>query len=76
MALWDRILQPEVLGILMVFIVPVTGIICGSIIMITKQRSVDEMKRMMIEQGRSAEEIDRVIRAGADKDTKKREKLD
>jgi hypothetical protein len=66
-----KLLEVPIFPILMIFSIPIIAIICGSIVAIIKQRSADELKSLMIERGMSAEEIERVIKAGPDKSCKK-----
>lgn len=67
---WDKLLRPETLVLLLAFGIPVVAIICSTISSILKQRSADELKSLMIERGMSADEIERVIKASPDKDSK------
>lgn len=64
MAWWEKLFEMPIFAILMVFSIPIIGIICGSIVAIMKHRSSDELKSLMIQRGMSAEEIERVIKAG------------
>ena len=60
---WDRILQPDVLVLVLAFSIPIVAIIGNFWYQAAKTRSENELKRSMVEQGMSAEEIERVIAA-------------
>ncbi len=57
---WSN-LHPSVIFVICVFAVPVTAIIAHFWHASIKVRSENELKRTMIEQGRSPDEIERVL---------------
>jgi len=52
------------LAVVLVFAIPIIGIIAGVWYKVESMKSVTALKRKMIERGMSAEEIERVIKAG------------
>jgi hypothetical protein len=57
---WDK----GTLTILMVFAIPIVAIVCGTWYKFERMRSADALKRKLVERGMSAEEIERVVKAG------------
>ena len=64
MEFWDKLFDKEILFILLVFGLPAISIVCYTIASVIKHRADNELKSLMIERGMSAEEIERVIKAG------------
>lgn len=70
--MWDKILQsPESIGLIMIFGIPIVAIVAYYWHEVVKNRSNNELKRSMLERGMSAQEIEQVINAGAEKAKKK-----
>lgn len=61
---WDK----EMLGVVMVFAIPLAAIIGGVWVKLERARSENELKRSMVERGMSVEEIERVIAAKSSKE--------
>ena len=53
----------ESLAVAMVFSVPLVAILAGVWLKVEQTRSVNELKRSMVERGMSVEEIERVVSA-------------
>lgn len=64
----DKFLEPEVLGILAVFIGPVIAFAIWNCYRIAKVNSDNELKHRLVERGLSVDEIERIINAGTCKD--------
>jgi hypothetical protein len=68
---WDRLLQPDTLAILLMFgapiVVPLIAIVGYFWHSAVKTKSENELKRSMVEQGMSADEIERILNAGRSK---------
>jgi len=60
----DKILDPGVLVIIFLFGAPVFAVVGYYVYKILKMRSENDLKRAMVEQGMSVEEIERVLAAG------------
>jgi hypothetical protein len=62
----DKIFSnPEITALVMVFSIPIVSVIAYYWHETLKTRSNNELKQSMLERGMSAEEIERVINAGA-----------
>jgi hypothetical protein len=61
--IWNR----DTIALVCVFSVPIVAIIGGIWLQMERQRSDSELKRTMIEQGRSADDIERVLSAKVSK---------
>jgi hypothetical protein len=62
----DKLLEPEVLGILGVFGGPVIAFAIWQCYRIAKVNSDNELKRRLVERGLSVDEIERIIKAGTE----------
>lgn len=68
----DKIFSnPEITALVMIFSVPIVSVIAYYWHETLKTRSNNELKQSMLERGMSAEEIERVINAGAKPSKKK-----
>ncbi len=67
----DIFSNPAVASIVMVFAIPIVGIIAGVWADVAKNRDLAELKRSMVNRGMSADEITQVINAGTKKDKQK-----
>jgi hypothetical protein len=63
----DKLLEPEVLGILAVFGLPLLIVIAYYCYKVAKINSDNELKRRLVERGLSVDEIERIINAGTEK---------
>jgi len=63
----DKLLEPHVFPVLMVFGVPIVAIVASTWYKLEKVRSNNDLKRRMIDSGLSVEEIERVLNAGSKK---------
>ncbi|MCF7973246.1 MAG: hypothetical protein K9N55_05495 [Phycisphaerae bacterium] len=67
----DKIFSnPESLGLLMVFSIPIVSVLAYYWHETVKTRSNNELKQSMLERGMSAQEIEQVINAGVKTDKK------
>ena len=64
----DKWLEPEVLGILAVFGLPLAIVIACLCHSIAKINSNNELKRRLVDRGFSVDEIERIINRGTDED--------
>ena len=62
---WEKLLEPEVLSVALAFLTGMVAIVSGFAYLALKNRSETELKRIMIERGLSADEIERVLAAGS-----------
>lgn len=70
--MWDKIIQnPESIGLIMVFSIPIVAIVAYYWHEVVKSRSDNEVKKSMLERGMSVEEIERVMNAGGKQAKKK-----
>ena len=70
--MWDKIIQnPESIGLIMVFSIPIVAIVAYYWHEVVKNRSDNEVKKSMLERGMSAQEIERVMNAGGKQAKKK-----
>ena len=67
---FDKLFDPGVLVFVVGGLIAIVAIVCGSVIVYTKGRGERELKQMMLEQGKSVEEIERVLLAGKERSTK------
>ena len=67
----DIFSNPAVASIVMVFAIPIVGIVAGVWADVAKNRDLAELKRSMVNRGMSADEITQVIHAGTKKDKHK-----
>ena len=58
--IWDK----NTLTVVMIFTIPIVAIIAGVWYKVESMKSITILKRKMIERGMSADEIERVIKAG------------
>jgi hypothetical protein len=61
---WNAFLRPDVLGIVFGCAIPIVAIVAGFWYQTAKVRSENDLKRSMIERGFTAEDVERVLRAG------------
>lgn len=61
---WDK----QTLAVVMVFGIPIVGILAGVWYKVEQMKHVNGLKRKMIERGMSVEEIERVMAAGPKED--------
>ena len=59
---WDK----NTLGVIGAFSIPIVAIVGGIWYQIEKTKSLNNLKRRMVERGMSVEEIERVVKAGGD----------
>ena len=59
--------NPAVASVVMIFAIPIVGIIAGVWGEVAKNRDLSELKRSMVNRGMSADEIERVVNAGTKK---------
>ena len=68
-SIWESIFRIPQLPIIMGCLIPIVAIICSFWYKAQKVRSDKELKLSMLQRGMSAEEIERVISAGAEHDS-------
>ncbi len=61
--IWQRIFDMPQIAIVMACLIPIVGIIASYWYKIHKARSDNELKRTMVDQGLSADEIERILGA-------------
>ena len=64
---WSRVLQPEVLSILLGCSIVIIAILGYYLCSALKTKSENDLKQSMVERGMSAEEIERVLSARSSK---------
>jgi len=62
--LWQTLLEPNRLGIILGCAIPITAIVAGIWGRVASVRSDNELKRTLVEHGLSAEDIERIMNAG------------
>ena len=67
---WESIFRIPQLPIIMGCLIPITAIIGSFWYKAQKNKHDNDLKRRMVERGMSAEEIERVISAGVEDDSK------
>ncbi len=72
---FDKLLDPGVLVFVVGGLIAIVAIVGGCVYAYAKDRGERELKQMMLEQGKSVEEIERVLLAGKKLSTKE-EKAD
>ncbi len=71
----DKLLDPTVIVFVVGGLIAIVAIVGGCVNAYAKNRGERELKQMMLEQGKSVEEIERVLLAGKERSTKE-EKAD
>ena len=73
--MFDKLFDPGVLAVIFMFGAPVFGVVGYFVHEITKFRSDNELKRIMVEKGLGADEIERILVASSSsKDKSKKSK--
>lgn len=62
-SIWRRLFDPSALPIVMAFGIAIIAVGGHYVREMLRDRSLDDLKRRMIEQGRSADEIERILTA-------------
>ena len=65
--MFEKMLDPGVLAIIFMFGAPVFGVVGFFTYQIVKLRADNELKRIMVEKGLGAEEIERILAASSSK---------
>ena len=68
----DKLLEPEVLIFVIGALIAIVAIVSSCVKSCVKDRGERELKQTMLEQGRSVEEIERVLRAGTEPPTQEK----
>lgn len=65
---WNAVFRPNVIAVVMGCLIPIVGTIAWAWSQVQKTRSMNNLKRSLVERGMKVEEIERICSAGVPKD--------